>query len=219
MKLSYRPPKQRRSQQTMDRILHATEQLLQDHEFDALSVHEIVRAARTSVGAFYTRFRDKRSLLAGLYERYDAALGDWVEQWREMQGAAPVDLQGAAEWVSRGLCDLFRSRRHLLRALALYVRTHPEDLQDSTRVRRASQLQFLADELLRHQREFRHPEPERAAEAAVFAAASVSRERILFPEGAHASSMSQTDAQLLQDTTLMMLGILCPASCFDFSSL
>ena len=211
-----RPPQQRRSQQTLDRILHATERLLQNREFDGLSVQEIVRASRTSVGSFYNRFRDKQSLLAGLYDRYDAGLGEWISVWRSRQGAPPADLTQAAAWVTRYLIEMFHSRRHLLRALALYVRTHPDDQDEGTKAKRASQFGFLATALLEYRDQFRHPEPERAAEAAVFGAASICRERILFSESAHASATKQTEQQLLHDVTRMMVGLLRPDAGSDF---
>ena len=46
-------PKQERSRQTCERILAATEQLLRDHLFEQISVADIVRTAKASVGSFY----------------------------------------------------------------------------------------------------------------------------------------------------------------------
>ena len=213
------PPRQQRSQQTLDRILDATERLLLEREFDRLSIQEIVSASRTSVGSFYKRFRDKQALLSGLYDRYDAGLPDWVEAWRARQGEPPTDLVRAAAWVTRYLIDTFQSRRHLLRALALYVRNHPEEQDARVKDRRASQHRFLADALLDHRGEFTHAEPERAAQAAVFGAASICRERLLFSEGAHASTTGQSNAQLLQDVTRMIVGLVKPVDTFDLSSI
>lgn len=214
-----RPPRQQRSQHTLDRVLDATERLLLDRGFERLSVHEIVGAARTSVGAFYKRFRDKQALLSGLYARYDAGLPTWIEGWRARQGGPPADLVRAAAWVTRYLIDTFQARRHLLAALALHVRRHPDAQDAQVKDRRAAQHRFLADALLAHRGEFTHAEPERAADAAVFGAASICRERILFPEGAHASTTGQSNAQLLQDVTRMIVGLLRPVDSFDLSSI
>jgi AcrR family transcriptional regulator len=213
-----RPPRQRRSQQTLDRILDAAERLLLEREFDRLSIAEIVRASRTSVGSFYNRFRDKQALLSGLYDRYDAGLPDWIESWQRRQGAAPADLVRTSGWITRYLIDTFQGRRHLLRALALHVRNHPEELDAQARDRRVSQHRFLVDALLQHRGEILHAEPERAAQAAVFGAASICRERILFAEGAHADGTQQSNAQLLQDVARMVVGLLKPMESFDLSS-
>jgi hypothetical protein len=71
---------------------------------------------------------------------------------------------------------------------------------------------------LEQRRAFRHPQPEHAARTAVFAAASIARERILFSEGAHASVTKSTDAQLLQDIVRMLVGFLRPDRGLNFSS-
>lgn len=64
-----REPLQARSQATLTRLLDATEVLLDDTPFDVLTVQAICKEARSSVGAFYTRFADKTSLLHLLHER------------------------------------------------------------------------------------------------------------------------------------------------------
>ena len=64
-----RAPQQARSQATLDRLLDATEVLLDEGSFDQLSVQAICKQANSSVGAFYTRFADKVALLHVLHER------------------------------------------------------------------------------------------------------------------------------------------------------
>jgi AcrR family transcriptional regulator len=201
------------------RILRATERLLKNQEFDRISMQEIVVAAKTSVGSYYNLFRDKQALLAGLYDRYDEGLDAQIVQWRKAQAGSPTDLVQAAAWVAGYLIDTFRGRRHLLRALALFVRSHPEEQTAARKDRRASQHRFLIDALLDQRREFRHPEPEHAAQAAVFAAASIARERILFSEGAHASATEVTDSQLMQDLVRMLVGFLRPVRDHSFPTI
>ena len=65
-----RPPRQARSQETLDRILDAAEALVAEKGFEDSPVSEIVQRAESSVGAFYARFHDKEGLLHALYERY-----------------------------------------------------------------------------------------------------------------------------------------------------
>lgn len=64
-----RAPRQTRSHLTLDRILDATEALLEEKAFDSISVAEIVKRAGSSVGSFYARFGDKDCLLRCLQER------------------------------------------------------------------------------------------------------------------------------------------------------
>ncbi len=203
-----RNPKQARSQKTLDRILRATERLLHKQSFDEIGVQQIVRASRTSVGAFYTRFRDKQGLLSALYEHYDQGLDGEIEAWCHAHGPAPEDLAGSIRWFLSYLIEAFRSRRHLLRALALHVRCHPEEIDDLRRDRRAFQHRFLFAALLARREEIRHPDPERAIENAIFCAASTLRERVLFSETAHASAMVTSDAELAEDLERMLMGLL-----------
>ena len=65
-----RPPRQARSQETLDRILDAAEALVAEKGFGDATVADIARRAESSVGAFYARFKDKEGLLYALYERY-----------------------------------------------------------------------------------------------------------------------------------------------------
>ena len=64
-----RTPVQARSQATLSRLLDATETLLDKEPFDDLSVQAICKEAKSSVGAFYTRFPDKLALLHLLHDR------------------------------------------------------------------------------------------------------------------------------------------------------
>ena len=64
------PPQQARSQQTLDRLLDAAEALIEERGFEEISVAEITRKARSSVGAFYSRFKDKQGLLRYVQQRF-----------------------------------------------------------------------------------------------------------------------------------------------------
>jgi AcrR family transcriptional regulator len=51
--------KQKRGQKTYDRLVETSFKLLQQHEFEEITIAELTRAAGYSVGAFYARFRSK----------------------------------------------------------------------------------------------------------------------------------------------------------------
>src|SRR5215471_17473014 len=116
-----RPPQQARSQLTLSRILDAAEAILGEKSWEDASVAEIARRAGSSVGAFYTRFPDKDSLLAALHQRFieeawatsQAALDD--KRWA---GAAISDpsFYARAERLAKQMEELFVklvvARRH-----------------------------------------------------------------------------------------------------------
>jgi AcrR family transcriptional regulator len=203
-----RPPLQERSRRTLERILRATERLLEKRPFEAISVAQIVRGARTSVGSFYARFDDKSAMLTSLYERYADEVDVRIAAWQAEQGGPGPGLEGAAAWVAGYLIDSFRGRRNLLRALALHVRQHPGEVDEADVAQRAAQHRFLEQALLAHRDRIPDDDPERAVRSALFLAASACRERILFDDATHARSAPQSDAGLVADVTRMLAGYL-----------
>jgi len=203
-----RLPRQERSRRTLERVLDATEALLRDRTFEAIPVSQILVAAGTSAGAFYARFRDKDALLPALYERYER----WVEDRARRSGARSPrgdrPLKEVVTWLARESVDLFRHRPSLLRAMALHVRRHPEKIDDETRARRARTMRYLRDALLSRRDEIGHPDPERAADLAVFFAFTTCREAILFRDAPHAAATRLDDAELEREVARMILAYL-----------
>lgn len=95
-----RRPRQARSQETLDRFLTATEQLLAERPFEDITVADIVARAGRTVGSFYARFDDKDSVLLCLVARLD-------ERARQVTRAFcdPVRWEGAtvAEFVAESV--------------------------------------------------------------------------------------------------------------------
>ncbi|MFT5431058.1 MAG: AcrR family transcriptional regulator [Myxococcota bacterium] len=67
------PPREKRSQETQRRLLASAEALIAAEGITGLSIAEVVRRARSSVGSFYSRFGDKDGLLRAIHAR---RLGD-----------------------------------------------------------------------------------------------------------------------------------------------
>jgi AcrR family transcriptional regulator len=202
------PPRRRRGAETLERLATAAERLLETKSFDAIEVDEIVREASSSVGSFYARFPGKDALLPYLYERHDrrlrAELGALVadERWHEL------DLPSLTARVVAVLIRAYRRRRWLLRAVALYSRTHPEAIDTRTRRARSVLLATPVRLFMRHRRAIRHADPEAAVAFALFTAASVCREKILFAESPHAASLRLTDRRLERALTRLVLAYL-----------
>ncbi|HQQ71381.1 MAG TPA: TetR/AcrR family transcriptional regulator [Alicycliphilus sp.] len=62
------PPKQARSEQSLQRVLSALEGLLKIKPFAEISIPEISLDSKCSTATIYSRFRDKNSILAALHE-------------------------------------------------------------------------------------------------------------------------------------------------------
>jgi AcrR family transcriptional regulator len=204
-----RPPRQARSQRTLDRILDAAEALVAEKGFEDATVAEVVRRAGSSVGAFYSRFQDKEGLLYALYERYHeeavatANLALDPARW-EGRGASEI-LSAVVHFLVR----IYRERRGLVRAFV--VRNHG-DAEFRARQDRLSHhvSDRLSALLLARRSEIGRPDPERAAPFALMLAVSAIESAILFGE-LRSSELSLSDSELAAELIHACLAYLCIA--------
>src|SRR5436853_2004980 len=127
---------QHRSRQTLEKIGLAVERLLAKRSFEDITVADIVREARCSVGSFYARFESKDDLLPYLYERYDADLKPRVQARGASIDVTQLTFRDAVRLVVDNTVDMYAERRHLLRAVALLARSKPHAVDASMRTRR-----------------------------------------------------------------------------------
>jgi AcrR family transcriptional regulator len=197
-------PKQLRSSRTLDRIVRATEELLADRPFEEITIADIVRRSRSSIGSFYARFDSKEALLPYLYERYDRELRGRLAPKLDLSKAKGLDLRTMCRRAVSLMVGMYRERQWLLRAMALYARAHPERIDAEMRARRRALHDEQAALFAPHFAALTHPQPARAVAFALFAAAAVCRERILFGASPHASATRITDEQLADELAEMM---------------
>lgn len=110
------PPKQARAERTLHRLLDAAEALIEERGLAGVSIPEIVRRARSSVGGFYARFRDKNELLRALEERFFNEQRARLERLTRIEAWAGAPLGEIAVGWARELLHVFRERRALIRA-------------------------------------------------------------------------------------------------------
>jgi AcrR family transcriptional regulator len=132
-------PAQRRSQETMDRILATGQELLDGRRFTDVSVNEICNAADVSLSSFYARFESKQRLLAVLHERHIA------------RRRAQID-----EIIAELLAPGPTLRDFLTQAASIYLAAHEMD-RPMVQTLRQEQLAYpgLADRLQALDHEFR----------------------------------------------------------------
>ena len=175
------PPKQDRSRDTKDRILRATEKLLRREAFEAVSVRRIIEEARTSIGSFYARFRDKHALLPVLYAEYEVQLEQRLNRLRKSTGNAR-SLEAAAGLIVEHFLVTYGEIPNLSRALYEYATRSPAAAESrSLAERRYRQYSFLLDALMSFRPEITHPDPSRAVELALYFMVVVCRNRLLYP--------------------------------------
>jgi AcrR family transcriptional regulator len=158
-----KPTHQARSQETLERILDAAEEIIGERGFDNATVSEIVRRAKSSVGAMYARFNDKDSLLACLHERFceqavataEAALEP--DRWK---GASISEIFSAA---IPFLVHVYQMKRGLMRAFIARGTVDPDYAERGCRVSRYIAERLIAL-LMARRHEIRHPDPELAVD-------------------------------------------------------
>ena len=152
------PPKQSRSQRTLERIVRASLEILDTEGADGLTVQAIVTKAESSVGSFYARFAGKEDLLEYLGER---VWREAAERWdhalasRDFSGLSLAELVDGAV---RLLADAGRSRSSYLKALE----KAPATGNDAYLAFQAHAVDGLGTLLLARRSEMSHPHPERA---------------------------------------------------------
>lgn len=179
-----RPPRQRRSAETLERIVRAAEELLVEREWDSATVDDIVRRAKSSKGSFYSRFPDKSALLSYLTVRTLSGARDlWQqrlepERWRGVPVAALID-----HLIDVSIHD-YRRAPAPLRALFIHSLEHPDDSEfDAMIAELNGAIRDQLTALLRERtEEFSHARPATAARMMFLMVDVVVRELIFFEE-------------------------------------
>lgn len=200
-------PRQARSQETFERFLVATAELLEEHSFDDVTVTDIVKRADRTVGSFYARFDDKYAVLYELVERtYDHIRG----VVRAFCDPIRWENQPMADFLSESVrinVIAYRRSGPLFRA-ALRAATSDERFRDS----RLELVRFCAEQqkslLLSRPDELSAPDPARASDRAFEAVVATLDAELLF--GRLTATSPESDQQLsaeLTDLALHVLGV------------
>lgn len=158
-----RPPKQKRSQESLERVLDASMRLLEERGFDAFTVQEVSQRAEVSVGAIYARFGSKENLLRAVHRHAMEA----VEE-QQTEAVAAIDGRPAREVIVeavRMIAGIFRGNEPLLRAFMHLGAVDEEISRRGSEVSTDLAKQFEAA-ILGRRDEIAHPNPETAVDVA-----------------------------------------------------
>jgi AcrR family transcriptional regulator len=202
------PPKQARSLETVNRLLDAAEQLLEEEGLEAATVPAIAKRAKVSVGVVYRRFPDKDTLLRAVWERF---LGQKREQTQAIIAAtAGLDctLAELVRGMIRGTIDAQRKKRSLLRALLHFSRTHPDPaFKRAAYEMNHANVAAIAVLMLKHRDRMEHPNPEGAIHFALLTVASVIQAVIVEGDATQVAGL-RAPVNLEEEMTRMLFGYL-----------
>ena len=183
--MTYRPPRQQRSQESLERILDAAESLIRERGFET-KIAEVVHRSDSSVGSLYARFGNKLALLRAVQVRYHARVENAIAA--EFGGDRPRDesLEAAVARIVCVLSDYLLSEPELYRAFIVGTVFDPHVRAQGERAN-ARRRDVVSRVLLEHRGEMKHPEPEKAVRWVYSTCMAVLRERITYGEAAELS--------------------------------
>ena len=184
--LDFKPPRQRRSQESLERILDAAESLIRERGFDNMTIAEVVLRSGSSVGSIYGRFNNKVGLLQAVQVRYHARVQNGI--FAAFSGEHPRD-ESLAEAVARIVGVLSHhvlSDPELFRAFVLQAVFNPGVRVQGERTN-AERRKKVVEIIMSHRDEIRHPDPELAARWLYSTLMAALRERVTYGEKAELS--------------------------------
>lgn len=205
-KRRYRPPRQQRSQHTAERILEAAEQLISERGIEQLTMADLARRGKSSIGAIYARFGDRETVLRSVFERFYAeavAIADGVfdpRQWTE------VPLSQLVHQAVVLMLGIFRERRQLISAFTVRAARLPEWSALGERLGLDVAERAYAF-LLKRGEPITHPQPQLAVRFAVMVVLSALEARSLYTVDALRLMPDQAIAQELTRMCLSYLGM------------
>lgn len=191
-----RPPLQARSEETLDRILRATEALLDRKPFEDIGISEILEKSGVSASSFYARFKSRDDLLPWVYARYSDSERRLAAERFDPGRLANLDFAETIRLLTREAVATYRARRGLLRTVALLARSRPSAVSRGALRERAEQYAEAAGLLLRFRSEILHPDPELAVTTGILMILSLCREKVLFGDAPHPRSVDIDDDAL-----------------------
>ncbi len=110
------PAVQVRSRETLERILDATQHLLDRRPFREITIAEIAKNANTSPPSIYARFENKQALLGALFERHAVAQRALIERLFELDRWQSVPLAATLRQTLPVMVAAYRAKQGLIRA-------------------------------------------------------------------------------------------------------
>lgn len=202
------PPKQARSLETVNRLLDAAEQLLEAEGLEATTVPAIAKKAKVSVGVVYRRFPDKDTLLRAVWERFLAQKREQTQAILAATAGLECTLPDLVRGMIRGTIDAQRKKRHLLRALLHFSRTHPDPaFKRAAYELNQANVAAITVLMLQHRDRIEHPNPEAAIQFALLTLASVIQAVIVEGDATQVAGL-RAPVNLEEEMTRMLLGYL-----------
>jgi len=160
-----RPPQQKRSRASLERVLAAGTQLLEEEGWEAFTLAEVSRRAGVSIGSIYARMPSKDALFRAIQERSLQRIDELRDGYADLGRWRSF---ASRELVSAVIAELAATFEADARIVSVIM--HRGAVDDAVAGRSSERLRALGDRfralLLTRREEFVHGEPELAADVA-----------------------------------------------------
>jgi AcrR family transcriptional regulator len=155
---SVRPPQQRRSRDSYERVLGAAHALLEENGFDGFTVQEVARRASVSVGAIYERFGNKETLLRAVHAR----LMESMTRATQAAAARHGHRDDAAQAIDDAVVSAAQVMSANRKALRVFMHLGAVDavISDAGSTSSRAQCASFKLALMPYVEQFGHPQPE-----------------------------------------------------------
>ena len=155
------PPRQKRTRESLEKIMSAGLQVLASKGSEGFTVAAVAKRAGVGSTAIYRRFEDKDTLLLALLQRFsDEFLSTWRPSYRAL-ARADLDLDALVRGFVGELAATYRRHEKLLRVFVTLAINDPRIADAGDRAVAAMALEF-EEALLAHRDQFRCAKPELA---------------------------------------------------------
>jgi AcrR family transcriptional regulator len=178
--------------------LDAAATLLGDRSFDELTISDVVRLAKSSVGAFYSRFSNKDALLDALYQRHQEQAIATMERHLAPEQWESATVEQIVTQIVAFAVRFHRTHRGLLRALVLRGYQKPDWRYVDPKSRSQLGVARVGALMETRQQEISHPDAKLAGSLGFLSLLAVLREKILFGDST-ASALQISYRQLEEE--------------------
>lgn len=182
-------PKQARSEETLDRLLDAAEALIKEEGLSKVSIAAIASKAGSSVGGFYSRFKDKDELLRTLHEREQRRFQRSIAEVVDPDAWAEQPLATMIERALQLFFSRLEGRQKLAAAFLESAARKPKQWRHAVEFRQMV-VESFGELLALRADEIRHPDPPLAIRFAIQQVLAIVDQRALF---AHISAPGDDD--------------------------
>ena len=175
----YRIPQQKRSKESLERLLDAAEEQIRSEGLESLTIATVVGRAGLSVGAFYARFSDRTGLLHAVQSRYHDRVEPPLRERLLTEVMPEETLAGAVARAIDLLVDHVMGESQLSRAFMMSGVFDPVVRSKGEQVNRARR-DVLVSVLIPHREEIGHHDPVLAIHMAYGMYAAVIRGSLVF---------------------------------------